>query len=189
MADIIAPPAAWQRLGVLLEARRKALGFQYRTQLERERKLNKRMQADIEKAYPSRVNTWPESTLMHIADLYEVTWQSMLAVLHGDADALEPAAPVAVLPRGDGWQPPVTDPAAEAAIRPYFDPLNERRVELAAQGVKDPDGAQMFGPGTDDAKTWDGVGARLEVRDRVWLIAELRRNAGRRNGPGSSRTG
>ena len=182
-----APDEAWQRLGSLLQLRRAELGYRRRPAFTKEHGINIRLVTDVENAY--RPNTFLTPTLRDIAQAYQVTYDSLTAVLAGTADALEPAAPVAVLPRGDGWRPPVTDPAAEAAIRPYFDPLNERRVELAAQGVKDPDGAQMFGPGTDDAKTWDGVGARLEVRDRVWLIAELRRNAGRRNGPGSSRTG
>lgn len=185
MADISAPPGAWKLLGVLMEARRKALGFQYRTQFERERKLNKRMQADIEKAYASRINTWPESTLMHIAELYEVDFKSMLAVLHGDADALEPAAaePPTRLP-------PMSSPSRVAADVGRFIAIERRLRELAAMGITDPDGAQVFPGAPDDAQAWDGIGARMDIDDRAWLIADLQRRAdGRASAPGTEVNG
>jgi hypothetical protein len=76
-------------------------------------------------------------------------------------------------------------PERAAATRPWFDEINERRVALAARGVANPDGAQMFGEGTADAQAWDDHGY-WSVADRVWFIAEVRRQvAGRTAGPNS----
>jgi lysophospholipase L1-like esterase len=172
-----APEQAWQRLGELLQLRRADLGYRRRPAFTRDRGINIRLVTDIENAY--RPNTFLTPTLRDIAQAYQVTYDSLIAVLAGKEDELSAAAPA---PAG-GWVPPVTDPDSEAAIRPYFDPVNEHRIALAARGITSPSGAQMFGEGAEDAMTWDGVGARLEIRDRVWLIAELRRNADRRNAP------
>ena len=57
----------------------------------------------------------------------------------------------------------------------------EQVVRLAAQGITDPAGSQMFPDSPDDAKAWDGIGSRLDIGDRVWLIADLRRRAAARN--------
>jgi len=180
MADrrpvVRAPETAWQRLGELLQLRRGELGYKRRPGFTRDRGINIRLVTDIENAY--RPDTFLNPTLQEIAQAYQVTYDSVLAVLHGEADALSPAAPAGP----PGWEPPAF-PDRDAELRPWFDPVNERRVALAAQGVTDPSGEQMFGKGTDDAKAWDGIGARLRIGDRVRFIAELRRNASNRNGP------
>jgi hypothetical protein len=45
----------------------------------------------------------------------------------------------------------------------------------------------MFPGCPDDARAWDGIGARLPVADRVWFIADLRRRAsGRHAGPNTN---
>lgn len=185
-SDITAPREAWKLLGELLEARRLALGYRYRTELERDRGLNKRMQADIEKAYEARINTFPAGTLRHIAEVYEVTYDSVLAVLAGQAHALTPAVPA----EPPGQLPPLAEPARAEAARPFLDRINQRLRQLAARGITDPSGAQVFGEGTADAQTWDGVGERLPIDDRVWFIADLqRRDAGRGNGSGAGMAG
>jgi hypothetical protein len=178
-------------LGVLLAQRRTELGYTHvpafvraRLPLTEKGNPNTRLAADIEKAYR---DNFPEPRLRQLARAYLVDYDSLVAVAHGRAHALVPLSPAApavpVAAPAGGWVPPVTDPDSEVAIRPYFDPVNEHRIALAARGITAPSGAQMFGEGTEDAMTWDGVGARLEIRDRVWLIAELRRNADRRASP------
>lgn len=200
--EITAPAEAWQLLGRLLEKRRKELGYTYRFRssgpsFEADSGVNRRMQADFEKAAKDRINRFMPGSLAVIARGYQVTEESMVAVLRGEADALVPAAPpararsrprrpapaaapapVASLP---GETPPMS-PERAASDRPWFDVINERRVALAARGVANPSGAQMFPDAPDDAKAWDGVGARLDVGDRVWLIADLRRRAAGRGG-------
>ena len=176
-SDITAPPGAWKLLGELLGARRRTLGYRYRTQLERERGLNKRMAADIEKAYADRINTFPAGTLRHIAEVYEVTYASVLAVLAGDADKLDPATTASAPPDPSS---PFADPARTDLNRPWFDPLNERRVRLAARGITDPTGAQMFPDAPGDAKAWDGIAESIPVGDKVWILADLRRRAASR---------
>jgi hypothetical protein len=179
MADrrpvVRAPEEAWQRLGVLLQLRRGELGYRRRPAFTRDRGINIRLVTDIENAY--RPNTFLTPTLRDIAQAYQVTYDSLAAVLAGKEDELSPAPPAApaAVAEGDGWLPPFTDPARIAADLPYFDEINERRIELAGQGVSDPSGAQMFGAGTEDAQAWDGIGARMNLRQRVWLIADLQR--------------
>lgn len=95
-------------------------------------------------------------------------------ILHREVEAADATA--AVLPSAPSWPP-----ARVAADRPWFDPINERRVELAARGIAYPTGAQMFGEGTEDAQAWDGDFAPLPVGDKVWAIADMRRRAAARN--------
>jgi hypothetical protein len=175
MADrrpvVRAPEAAWQRLGELLQLRRAELGYKRRPAFTREHGINIRLVTDIENAY--RPNTFLTPTLREIAQAYEVTYDSLIAVLGGKAAALAPAVPP------DEDTPPMT-PERAAATRPWFDEINERRVALAARGVTNPSGAQMFPDAPADAKAWDGIGDRWSVGDRVWFIAEVRRqSAGR----------
>ncbi len=174
----VAAGGRWELLGELLQARRQQLGYRFRPAFARDRlpatpdgNRNVRLPADIENHYR---DTYPPGTLRLIAHAYEVTYESLTAVLAGNADRL--AAVPAVPP---GWAPPM-DPVRAASDRPWFDPVNERRVALAARGITDPAGAQMFPDSPDDAKAWDGIGARLPVGDRVWFIADLRRRAAAR---------
>ena len=120
------------------------------------------MAADIEKAAKTRINHFTDGTLRKVARGYQVTYASMLAVLRGDADQLEPAAPAAVLPLpAPDADPPGWAPGRIADDRPWFDEINKRRVELASRGIAYPAGAEMFGEGTEDAEAWDGdLGAR-----------------------------
>jgi hypothetical protein len=174
-----APEAAWRRLGELLQLRRAELGYKRRPGFTRDRDINIRLVTDIENAY--RPNTFLTATLREISQAYAVTYESLTAVLAGTADALDPAAPLASVTE----LPPMTSGARIASDRPYFDEINERRVALAARGITDPSGAQLFPGSPDDAKTWDGIGARMPIRDRVWFIADLQRRADGRDGAGS----
>jgi hypothetical protein len=188
---VTADGGRWRLLGELLQGRRQELGFKFRPAFARERlpltddgNPNTRLVADIENAYDSRINTFPAGTLRLLAGAYEATYDSVLAVLAGKADALVPAAPAA--PPDDSLP---LSPARAASDRPWYREINERRVALAARGITDPDGAQMFPDRPDDAKAWDGIGARLDIDARVWFIADLRRRAaGRAGRDGSSGT-
>ena len=176
-----APAEGRELLGALLAQRRKELGYTHWPAFARDRlpltpqgNPNTRLLADIEKAYRSR---FPEPTLRHLAQAYQVDYQSLIDVAHQRARALAPLRHLA--PAGDL---PFDDPVRGSSDRPYFDEINERRFALAARGVLDPTGAQMFPDDADDARAWDGIGARLSLGDRVWFIADLRRRAADRNG-------
>lgn len=178
-----APLEGRRLLGALLGQRRAELGYTHWPAFARDRlpltpsgNPNTRLLADIEKAYR---DNFPEPRLRQLARAYGVTYESLTAVAHLRARALSPASPAAV-PEPAG-SPPLP-PARAASDRPWFDEINERRVALAARGVTDPSGAQMFPGAPDDAKAWDGIGARLDIGDRVWFIADLRRRAAGRDG-------
>lgn len=178
---VTAPYDRWVLLGKLLESRRRYLGYTYRTPgFERDRRVNRRLAADLETAAKDRVDHFTEGSLRLAAHGYQVTYGSMIAVLEDKADVLTPD-PIAS-PAGPPDMSPPMPPAQAASDRPFFDVINERRVALALRGVHAPTGAQMFGDGTDDAQAWDGIGARLDIGARVWFIADLRRRAADRNG-------
>jgi hypothetical protein len=182
-----APVVGRRLLGTLLQQRRVELGYTHRPAFARDRlpltpsgNPNTRLLADLEEAYR---DNFPEPRLRQLARAYQVTFESMVDIAHLRHNLLIPAAPEAPSPGiPAGWDAPFTDLARRAADRPWFDSINERRVELAAMGITDPSGAQMFGRGTDDAKAWDSIGARLPIADRVWFIADLRRRAHGRGG-------
>jgi hypothetical protein len=184
MADrrpvVRAPEDAWQRLGELLQLRRADLGYKRRPAFTREHGINIRLVTDIENAY--RPNTFLTPTLREIALAYQVTYESVIAVLGKKADELTPAAPDRL---ADGWQPPIADKARRDADAPYAMEIMEQLLDLADHGVTDPSGAQVFPGAAGDAMAWDGIGARLDVRDRVWFIADLRRRADGRTPPNS----
>jgi hypothetical protein len=97
---IRAPADAWKHLGELLEAHRRVeLGYRSRGKFAAGRlpptpsgNANVRLVSDIENSY--RPDTYPAGTLRQIAGYYGVAYESMLAVLHGEADKLIPAEPV-----------------------------------------------------------------------------------------------
>jgi hypothetical protein len=176
-------------LGDLLRLRRAALGYRHVPAFVRDRDINSRLVGDIEHG---RRDTFTFPTLEDVAAAYEVTYGSMMAVVWSDADELVPAEPApaedatAPVARVPDENPPMS-PAQAAADRPYYDPVNERRFALAAEGILDPTGEQMFGAGTEDARAWDGpFGRSLPIGDRCWFIAELHRlEHDRRAGPNS----
>jgi len=176
-----AAPGRRRLLGELLRLRRAVIGYRYVPAFVKDRDINTRMVGDIEHG---RRDTYTFPTLKDIAAAYKVTYESMMAVVWSDAGELVPEeqapqeAPAAA-PAGD---PPFADPARAAGDRSYFDEINEQRFALAAAGILDPTGAQMFPDDADDARAWDGIGARLDIGARVWFIADLRRRAADRNG-------
>jgi hypothetical protein len=169
-----APVERWALLGKLLaRQRRVGLGYQSQVKFAAERlpptpagNANIRMVRGLENNY--RPNTYPEPTLQAIAAWYEVGYESMLAVLRDDADVLGPPSAA---------DAPIAGRDRQAADREYALAIFER---LAGLGP-DPSGGQVFPDCPGDAKIWDGIGARLPVRDRVWLIADLQRTAAGRN--------
>jgi hypothetical protein len=174
-----APHDRWVLLGKLLAARRRELGYTWRAPLfERDRDVNRRMAADFETAAPKRVNHFTDETLRHVARGYKVTYRSVLAVLHGERDDLAPAPDA--LPGEDA--PPMSAERA-AADRPWYDPINERRFALAAEGILDPSGGQMFPGDPESARAWDSIAPfRMSVGDKVWALADLHRWAAGRKG-------
>jgi transcriptional regulator with XRE-family HTH domain len=136
---------------------------------------------------PPRPFSPPAATLAKMAHALEITPERLESegqrpdaaeilreILHREVETADTAT--AVLPSA-----PFADDARAASDRPYFDEINERRVALAARGITSPSGAQMFPDSPDDAKAWDGIGGRLDIGDRVWFIADLRRRAAARN--------
>jgi hypothetical protein len=181
-----APDDAWQRLGELLQLRRAELGYRRRPAFTREHDINIRLVTDIENAY--RPNTFLTPTLREIAQAYQVTYDSLIAVLQQHDDELIPAVPDPLV--SDLGLPPITNKARRDADTPYAMAIMEQLLALARKGITDPTGGQMFGEGTGDAMAWDGIGARLDIRDRVWFIADLRRRAAARVGnSGTGATG
>jgi hypothetical protein len=184
-----AEPARIRLLGELLRLRRAAIGYRHVPAFVRARDINTRMVGDIEHG---RRDTYTFPTLTDVAAAYKVTYESMMAVVWSDAGELvpeeeAPAAPPAPAgevpprPAAPGETPPFY-PDRAAQDRPWFDEINERRFALAARGVLDPDGAQMFPADPEAARAWDSIAAYgIPAGDRVWVIADLRRRAAARH--------
>ena len=134
------------------------------------RDINTRMVTDTERG---RRDTYTFPTLEDIAAAYGVTYDSVRAVVWAGAAELVPAGPRALPPAPPG-DPPGWAPDRVTADRPFVDPIIERRVELAFKGVVYPDGAQMFGEGTEDARAWDEDFQFVPVASKMWGIADLR---------------
>jgi hypothetical protein len=188
---IRAPADAWKHLGELLEAHRRVeLGYRSRGKFAAGRlpptpsgNANVRLVSDIENSY--RPDTYPAGTLRQIAGYYGVAYESMLAVLHGEADKLIPAEPVPPsmpsAPAAPGSDSRRTSQAIgednAPASWPHAEDIWERLYDLAVDGNSDPTGADLFGEGTDDARSWDDPRLRqlYLLRERVRYIADLRR--------------
>ena len=184
-----ADPARIKQLGALLRLRRAALGYRHVPQFVRDRDINTRMVGDIEHG---RRDTYTFPSLADAARAYDVTYESMMDVVWSGAGELTPAP--ADAPGASSLFDPLPSDSSEqrarlaaraAADRLFFDEINEQRVRLAARGILNPSGAQMFPDDPGDAKAWDGIGGRLDVGDRVWFIADLRRRAAGRTPPNS----
>ena len=124
-----------------------------------------------------RPGTYTEETMAMYARAYEVTEESVYAVLEGRADKLEPVPPAAEVSyaRGSLPAPPQSQLLREDAVRPYADPIWELLLDLRDRGVHDPSGAQLgFPPG--DAAVWDDSAGTMPLSDRVWLVGTIRRN-------------
>jgi hypothetical protein len=192
MADrrpvVRAPDAAWKRLGELLQLRRAELGYKRRPAFTREHGINIRLVTDIENAY--RPNTFLTPTLREIAQAYQVTYESLVAVLNEKAGRLTPAAPAALpVPAGPpGWM--AADKVRSAANEPYADRIRGRLALLRGQGIPSPSGAQLVPDSPADARDWDKYAGDWEDRDAVWFVADLqRREVGRVPNSGTGDTG
>jgi hypothetical protein len=179
------PPERWAQLGKALQAwREDELGYQARARFADDRDVNIRLVQDLEKNY--RPGTYTRWKLQDAAQAYKVTYESVLAFLHGQADTLAPAKagpaeePVPIDPRA--LPPSPFDPDKTEADRPYALAIWDRYLDLPRR-VTDPSGEQMFPGSPDDARAWDSVTAAygIPARDLVWVIADLRRRAATRN--------
>jgi hypothetical protein len=149
---IRAPADAWKHLGELLEAHRRVeLGYRSRGKFAAGRlpptpsgNANVRLVSDIENSY--RPDTYPAGTLRQIAGYYGVAYESMLAVLHGEADKLIPAEPVPPsmpsAPAAPGSDSRRTSQAIgednAPASWPYAEDIWERLYDLAVDGNSTP---------------------------------------------------
>jgi hypothetical protein len=206
----------WRRLGELLALRRADLGYRYRPAFAAERlprtpqgNVNVRLVTDVEGGVRDTIQA---PTLKHLARAYDVTYESVLAVLKGESDELAPATFTSVPLRdaarvtdtltaarhdGDGedggWLPaPLGDDALAAAARPYDAAIWERIAEYRARhprvAAEDIPGPDLFPGSPEDARTWDDPRLRRNwpVRQRVWMIAGLQAfEARRRERPGN----
>jgi len=180
------PHERWAQFGKALQAwREDVLGYEARVGLARASDVNIRLLQDLEKNY--RAGTYTKWSLQDAARAYEVPYSpedgpgSMLAFLRGESDALARVKAVsaekpAVLGVPSLPPAPFGDPDREDADRPYARAIWRRFLDLPRR-VTEPSGAQMFPDAPDDAQAWDGIGARLDIGDRVWFIADLRRRA------------
>lgn len=177
----------WRALGRLFRIRRVELGYRYRpafaeAALPRTREGNLRVRALNAIENGERPGTYPPEALAEFARAYQVTEESIYAVLEGTADELTPADAAAARPLPSA---PMEDEARESAVRPYAALLWERLLDLAGRGVRDPSGAQL-GLDAADAKVWDGSAGAMSRADRAWLVADLQRRRAARHAAGNS---
>ena len=181
----------WKLLGRLFRIRRVELGYRFRpafaeARLPRTPQGNLMVRALNAIENGERPGTYPPESLAQFARAYEVTPESVYAVLRGEADELTPLAPAAppAAPAEPPWTSPIRDPARRAADAPWAAPIMERLLELRDEGPARPPGRQLFPPGSRWARLWDDPDlAGMDDRDRVWMIADLqRRDAGRNAG-------
>ena len=193
-----AVPGRLRLLGELLRLRRAALGYRYVPAFVAARGINGRMAGDIEHG---RRDTYTFPTLADVAAAYEVTYESMMAVVWSDAGELVPSAPpapAAALPAADeppGWMAGKVEIGGvlfdrTEVDRPYADEITGRLKLLRGQGIRSPSGEQLFPDSPADARDWDKYAADWEEKDVKWFIADLqRRAAGRAGGNSGEGTG
>ena len=183
------PPERWAQLGkALQEWREDELGYQVRGKFAEDRFVNIRLIQDLEKNY--RPGTYTKWALQDAAQAYKVTYESVLAFLHGEAGTLVRAAPgagkkkerPAVVIEVPALPPaPMDDPEREAAARPYAEAIWKRFLDLPRH-VTDPSAAQLGLDGYD-ADAWNGSAGAMDLADRAWHVADMRRRREARNPP------
>jgi hypothetical protein len=158
------PLAQRQQLGYLLAIRRGELGYGDRERFRRERTVDGkpgwRTFTDLEMAYR---DTQTASTIAMAARAYEVTYESVVAVARGEADALTPLGSRPAPP------PPADSFSALEEIHPDSRPaVRERLPEVQAMirtaRLYHPEGplrgAWVFGDGTPEQRFWDAMAAQ-----------------------------
>ena len=172
----------WKLLGRLFRKRRVELGYRYRpgfaeARLPRTAQGNLMIRALNAIENGERPGTYTDETMAMYARAYDVTEESVYAVLEGKADKLDPAPP-AVLPVAPGLPPPPQESQLirEADVRPYADPIWLKLMELRDRGIPDPSGDQLGLP-SFYAKVWDDSAGAMLLSDRVWLVGTVLRNA------------
>jgi hypothetical protein len=171
-----APDSAWKRLGELLQLRRAELGYRRRPAFTKDRDINIRLVTDIENAY--RPNTFLTPTLGEIAQAYQVTYESLAAMLRGEADVLSAAEPAPLpAPSAPGSDSRRTSPEATAdALAEVPAALREAR-NLTARIE------QLLAASGDPAESEALTGYIARALRRVQIeVEELIEEAGRRAG-------
>lgn len=170
-----APAERWALLGLQLRSRRLELGYPVRRAFAKDRGLvtgkgapNVRMINAMENN--ERPGSYAPGRLEQFARAYEVTAESVYALLDGKTDELVPAPSSALPP------PPESRLVREADVRPYADPIWEKLIELQRRGIADPSGEQLGLP-PFYAKVWDDSAGAMLLSDRVWLVGTVLRNA------------
>jgi hypothetical protein len=150
--------------------------------------VNTKLIQELENNY--RPGTYTKWSLEAAEKAYGITHESVLAFLHGETDTLARAriAPVRQFAAAESRDLPPSpfDQDRTDADYPYAVPVWNRYLDLPRR-VTDPAGEQMFPDCPDDAKAWNVVNL-LDIGDRVWVIADLRRRAAARHAPPNSGT-
>lgn len=171
-------------LGRLLEQRRGQLGFTYRSDMEKATGLHWRMITDLENA--TRAN-FSEAMLGKAATAYQVTSDSVLAVLRGEAgrlETLDAATPAPSLPPPVTQDFPWTPDGRFLSAAELADAAPEATVFLAAVGraqelglnPDDLDGAELFPDDPRRALAWDTV-SQWPWQYGIWMAARGLRKA------------
>jgi hypothetical protein len=175
-------PANRERLAQLMDDRRKELNLQWQEVAAAGNSTVKTLHTVRTKNLEIR-----DTTMAAIEAGLRWAPRSVEAILDGGdpvplppgSQPPAPARPAA--PAADGqWLPPLSA-GRITQIRPYADAIFEKLFGLADQGVTQPTGEQLFGPG-EDAATWDRRAELYSRTERAWMIAEFhgREDAARR---------
>lgn len=192
-----APPGRWKLLGSQFRKRRVQLGYRYRPAFAAARlpltaQGNRMIRAVNAIENGERPGSYTEETMAMYARAYEVTEESVYALLRGEMDVLTPvvsvnAAPATALAAaaqphagpGDG-EPLFADPGETAADRPFAEDIHSRLRQLERRGIaaETAAGAQVFRRlGEEhDAVFWDKCAADMwDLEHRIWMAARVRR--------------
>jgi hypothetical protein len=169
----------WIRLGQLMRRRRGQLGYQYRNRFAADRArllgqpaLSVKNMIEIEEPPPARrPGSWMQETLERIALFYDTTFDSMMAVVRGEASHLD-------APEAGPGPGPMTDHARRQAAWPnamrIWQDMSDYQQAHPRTEREDIPGAALFGKGSWYASTWDDPLLResFTFEERIWLIAD-----------------
>lgn len=169
--------SAWERLGTALQQRRTLLNPRWRNRraFSADTGLNYRLIFDAEE---NRRSNFTTVTITALEVAYQLKPGSIAKFLDGGeltpADAPAPVARLAPVP-DPAWQAEEPPPGVREHAREFGDPLLERLYDLALQGNRDPQGADMFPDDPWWADRWDSLRKEgfWSPKEIAWLIAEV----------------